>query len=369
MKNRTYVLYSDIEEAIKKYDLNYIICYGGRNDGKSYAAKEKVLRDFFETGAEFCYLRRYDSDIKRDADNTLYWEDFMKGSPNKIQELSRKAWDGIKAEKGRFFLYTIDENGKQHSGAAVGYIHALSMSEKRYKSLQFPDVQTVIYEEFCTAGDYLYHESRLFSNYISTIARDRRINVIMVGNTISKHNIYFREWEMVNVPKQKPGTIDVYSYADESGNIIRVGAFYTHAIKENKMFFGQSAKMITGGEWDSIEQPKLEKDECEYNEAYRFILEIDANNRFLCRFMYRDQIGVWYVTPKTTPAKAGERLISPDPVESPFYTSGLIPINATEQRLFPYFRMGRIAYSDNLTGTEFKRGIAQLSDLTGYHKE
>lgn len=366
---RTYVLYSELQEIEKKYDLNYLIIYGGRNDGKSYAAKEKALRDYFDHGAEFSYLRRYDSDVKRNSDNTLYFADFMTGKPNKIQELSGKAWDGIKADKGRFWLYTLDDAGKQQTGPAIGYIHALSIADKRYKSLQFPEVETVIYEEFCTGGgDYLYNESRLFNNYISTIARDRRISVYMIGNTISRHNVFFREWEMVNIPKQKPGTVDVYSY-DNDGVIIRVGAYYTNAIKQNKMFFGHGSKMITGGEWDSTEQPKLERPESDYMEVYRVILEIDFNNRFMCRFMCRDMVGVWYITPKTTPPKDTDRIISPTPRESLLYTNSFIPINDAERKLFPYLQMGRIAYSDNLTGTEFKRGMAQLSTINGFHAE
>lgn len=359
---RTFVTYKDFEEAEQKYNLNYLIVYGGRGDGKSYAAKEKVLRDFFRDGSMFTYLRRYDVDIKT-VDNSLYWADFMSGHPNKIEELSGKAWSGIQCEKAVFYLTCQDPKGETQRGPAIGYIHALSTSEKRLKSLQFPEVKTIIYEEFCTSDTPLYNEVRIFNNYVSTVIRDRRGSVYMIGNTVSRHNPFFREWEMVGIPKQEPGTVDVYTYNYE-GTDIRVGAYYTKAHKINQMFFGDAAKLITGSSWDSKEQPHLEGKEEDYTELYRIYIQIDKSNKYMCRFMVKDDIAVWYVTPKTTDIKLIDRIISPQYVPSMLYTQGLQPINDKERRIFPYFNLGRIVYSDNLTGTEFKRGLLQLAALT-----
>ena len=363
-EKRTFVTYKDLTRIEKEYDVNYLIIYGGRNDGKSYAAKEKVLRDFFETGAQFTYLRRYDIDIKS-ADNRLYWADFMTGKVNKIQELSGKAWDGIDYEKGAFYLTTTGEDGKPQRGPVIGYAHALSVAEKRLKSLQFPDVNTIIYEEFCSADVMLYQEVKLFMNYVSTIARSKRISVYMIGNTVSKHNAFFREWELTAIGKQKPGTVDIYSYTTEEGETVKVGAYYTNTIKENSMFFGSAAKMISGGEWDSTEQPHLKYPEHEYTAIYSIVVQFDALNMFLCRFMVRGDMGVWYVTAKTTEPKETDRIISPIVYETPLYTNCFYPINDAEKKLFPYIQMGRMVYGDNLTGTEFKRGIKQLAFLNG----
>lgn len=361
-EERTYITYKDIEEAEKKYNLNYLILFGGRNDGKSYSAKEKVLRDYFRDGTMFTYLRRYDIDVKS-VDNTLYWADFMSGNPNKIEQLSGKAWSGITSEKGTFYLTTLNPEGNVQKGPAVGYIHALSTSERRLKSLQFPEVGNIIYEEFCTADTPLYNEVRIFNNYVSTIFRDKRGSVYMIGNTVSHHNPFFREWEMIGIPKQEPGTVDVYTY-DHEGKHIRVGAYYTKAHKINNMFFGDAAKLITGSSWDAKEQPHLEGKEEDYTEVYRLFIQIDKSNKYMCRFMVKDDLAVWYVTPKTTDIRMIDRVISPDYVPSMLYTQGLQPINDKEARIFPLFQLGRVVYSDNLTGTEFKRGLLQLKMLT-----
>lgn len=360
-KDRTFVTYENLLEIEREHNPNYMIVFGGRNDGKSYAAKEKVLRDFFDHGAQFTYLRRYDIDIKT-VDNTLYWADFTSGKKNKVMELSGKAWNDITYEKGVFYL-GLTENGKTERGPVIGYAHALSVSEKRYKSLQFPDVENVIYEEFCSADVMLYNEVKIFMNYISTINRGRRINVYMIGNTVSRHNAYFREWQLENIPKQKPGTVDVYYYKTEEGNEIVIACYYTTTEKDNTMFFGSSAKMIQGGEWDSDEQPHLKHKEEEYEEVYRCIFMTDSLNKYLCRFMVREDVGVWYITAKTTDPKPEDRVISPEYVESIRYTNNFIPLNDHEKKLFSYLSLGRICYGDNLTGTEFKRALKQLKVL------
>ena len=356
-KKRTYVKYSDIEQIQKDYDPNYIIMYGGRNDGKSYAAKEKALRDYFKDGSMFCYLRRYDADI-REVDNVDYWADFMT-EPNKISELSGGEYNAIQYEKGKFYLATVTEE-KAIRGPAVGYCHALS-KESRYKSLQFPEVGTVIYEEFCTDGMYLFNEVKHFMMYISTIARDRRITVLLIGNTISRQNAFFREWQLTGIAEQTAGSIDIYRFKHDESEIV-IAAYYTNAQKDNKMFFGSAAKMITGGDWESHEQPHLNGKESDYTEIYRMTFETDILNRFLMRLMVdKDGTPLWYVTKRTSDIKPHERIISPKLYYTPYYTAGFTPLTSDEKAAFIILDQGRIAYGDNLTGTEFKRAMKQLN--------
>lgn len=355
---REFITYKDIEQVKKLYKPNYIILYGGRNDGKSFSAKEKVLRDFVKTGAEFTYLRRYAADIT-EVDNLDYWGDFLTGSPNKVEEITNGDYNTLEYEKGKYYISNVNEEGKITRGKLIGHVHALS-KEARYKSLQFPKVGTIIYEEFCTSGAYLYNEVTRFSNYVSTVARDNTPDVILIGNTISRQNAFFREWQLTGVSKQEPGTVDIYKF-DHDGAVITVATYYTKAEKENKLFFGQAAKMITGGTWESQEQPHLIKPETDYNEIYRMSFETDSLNRFLMRFMVMDDAGLWYVTKRTSNFKENERVISPHLIQSPLYTATFTPINKAEKALFPFLTMGRIAYGDNLTGTEFKRALKQLA--------
>lgn len=356
MKKRTYVTYKEIREIKKNTSCNYLILYGGRNDGKSYAAKEEVIRNYMENGEKFTYLRRNDSDLKNNA-AFYYFADFINhidGKPNKIEELTEGKYNTLTEYRKELFLANIDEEGSITKGEKIGYCHALSLANKRYKSLQFPDVSTILFEEFCTTDGYLPEEAKLFMNYCSTIFRDRKGLAIMVGNTVSRNNAYFRAWEMYGILKQQPGSVDCYKYTEEDATIT-VAVYYTQTVKSNKMFFGTASRMITKGEFDVNAQPRLTNPFEEYTVLYKMIFHLDKNNCFTMRFLQRGDTCVWYVTPKTTPIKPTDRIISINVHETPLYTRGFIPINDSEKLIFDYLKRGLIVYSDNLTGTEFKR--------------
>lgn len=363
-KKRTFVTYKDIDTIIANHDPNYIILFGGRNDGKSYACKEKVLRDYLNTGARFTYVRRNDVDLRNNA-TMYYFADFLNhedGKPNKIEELTDGNYNTITEYRKEIFFARVEDDGTMIKGDLIGYAHALSLANKRYKSLQFPDVTTIVFEEFCTTEGFLVDEPKTFMNYCSTIFRDRRGLVLMVGNTVSRNNSYFRAWEMYNILKQTPGTVDIYKYTEDESEI-KIAVYYTKSDKGNKMFFGSAAKMITKGEFDVSAQPRLEHPFEEYQIVYKMIFEIDKNNCFTMRFLINGDTCVWYVTPKTTPVKPTDRLIAVNVRENPLYTRGFIPINDTEIKLFEYMKRGLIVYSDNLTGTEFKRCIRDFETI------
>ena len=52
-------------DTLHKIDARYIILLGGRNNGKSFATKEDVIKNFLEKGEEFAYVRRYKEDCKQ----------------------------------------------------------------------------------------------------------------------------------------------------------------------------------------------------------------------------------------------------------------------------------------------------------------
>ncbi len=373
MKNR-YITYKDVEELRKEFDPQYMILFSARNDGKSYAAKESVLRRFWEKGEQFTYLRRQDIDIRR-ADQSLYWADFL-GLDNKVEEITGGAWSEIIADKDGFSLAKVDEaTGKMMKGPLIGYIHALSVAGKAYKSLQFPDVHTIIYEEFVTAEGYLFNEADRLQQYVSTVFRDRSdVCCVMIGNKITRLNPYFRQWQLNGIFKMEPGQTDVYDFREpdeETGEetttriIVHEPATAGKVKGGKSMFFGASAGMIKGHSYDVKDQPRLRDRRREYDARYEVVVDIGAaGGRFLLTFLQhrirRDEV-VWYVEPKTSKPQEKTRLIGPDYVPGPYWTKDFTPLSDGERKAFQQLRYGRIVYSDNLTGTEFKRAMRQLS--------
>ena len=364
-KKKTYLSYKDIEKCVKKNDLQYLILIGQRSNGKSYASKELALRNAFSKGEQFTYLRRRKEDLQEYM-IIEYFADMLepihRNGCNKIQDITQNEYDTIAVYRKGIYFAKTGENDKVERGIQVGYAHALSGLEG-IKSRQFPKVTMILFEEFIATGLYLWDEPTLLQNYTSTIFRDRKGCVIMIGNTISRIVPYFTEWMLDNVPKQPQSSLEVYNFKTGETET-RIGVFLCGSLQSNSgMFFGSAAKMIVGGEWDRAEQPKLARPLEEYETLYRMVFKFSEQAMFLMSFIWLKadhSTRLWYVEPKTTQIRPGTRVICPEMHEDLLWTRDFKPLTNKENTLFLYYEMGKIAFSDNLTGTEFNRCVAQM---------
>lgn len=345
-------------KTLKHILAQYVIILGQRSNGKSYAVKELCLREAYEDGKEFAYLRRYDSDVK-DYLIQEYYEDFIvkdENGNNKIMEITNGEYDNISAYRRAIYLGVTDpETGKVERKKRVGRMFDLSGYE-HHKSLQFPTICNMIYEEFITDMSYLPKEPKLLFNLASTIFRLREgCKVFCIGNTISRICPYFGEWGLLNIPKQKIGTIDLYTIKTGESET-HVAVYLTDSLNINSgMFFGNSAKSIVNGFWETDEQPHLVGERDDYTDIYKLVFLYDQTT-FLCEFL-QSKIDpnsfTWFVSPKTTPIQKNTRVCSNLYSLHYLHTMGFKPLNDKENVIFNMLKSGKICYSDNLTGTEF----------------
>lgn len=332
---------------------DYIILMGERADGKSYITKRIAVQSAIDSKGEeqFIYLRRFESDCK-DSLCVSYFADLP------IYEMTGGKYDCIDVFRKGVYLANIDhESGRITNRYRIGYCHALSIGE-RYKSLMFPKVQRIIYEEFISQnGNYLgQKEPDLLMQYVSTIFRHRKGKVYLVGNTISRICPYFRKWELTGIINQKLGTIEDYKFTD-GDSVTRLCVYLTDSLEHNSgMFFGNVAKNITRGAYETEEQAHLPESEKHYNEIYKCVLKFE-DFLFLCKFLQhktKTDRFTWYVIPKTDKEiKKSTRVISPEYSDNIYWTTDFIGLNSQEESLFKFMDQGKIAFSDNLTGTEF----------------
>lgn len=365
MKNSDYLQYTDVKKIIDANKLHYLVMVGQRSNGKSYAAKELALRNAMK-GEQFTYLRRHKEDIQ-DYMILEYFADMMvpdKRGKNAIQRISKDKYNSIAVYRKGIYFATRDGE-KETRGEQAGFAHALSGLEG-LKSRQFPNVGLVLFEEFIATGLYLFNEPDKLQQYTSTIFRTRKGCVVMIGNTISRIVPYFSEWSL-DPSNQEQGTVDIYRYHTETDGTqieTRIGLFLCGSLQHNSgMFFGQSAKMIVGGMWDRSEQPRPEKDIDAYEKIYTAVFKFSDQAIYLMTLLQDRQDHeriFWYVEPKTTPIQPGTRVISPKFDTSPLYTCDFVPISDAERPLWELFKLRKIAYSDNLTGTEFLHCLAQM---------
>ncbi len=352
-----------LSKTKKYYDLqplldtkcNWMILYGMRSNGKSYAVKKHIIEDALN-GKNFVYLRRWSEDIKA-ASVAAYFDDMP------FNDLTGGRYTGIMAYQGYFYWYNPGEDDKpKREGPAIGRYCALNLYE-RYKSQVFKDVESIIYEEFLTDKIYLgtatTPEPKLLMQFVSTVARDRNINIFMIGNTISRVCPYFTYWGLKNVMQQKPGTIDIYHLRGENG-VVDIAVENCEVVAtSSKMFFGLAAKQIIQGEWDVDEVPKLLKPYDFYTMLYELTVIADDFKYILQLMADESNGGIFvYIYPSTQDRKT-IRILTPEFNTDPFITNGLRHDIKAECVMAECFRAGKVCYSDNLTGTDFRQVMSK----------
>lgn len=336
--------YYDISNLLST-NAQYLMLLGQRSNGKSYQAKLTVLSNAYENGRRFVYLRRWQSDIKQRA-VLAYFDDMH------IDQITKGEWEGLTVRNGEFFFYRMEDD-KEVKSSVIGRFCALNEAE-RYKSWAFVDYDYILYEEFITDKVYLVDEPRQLQQFVSTVARDRQMTVILIGNTLSRVCPYFFEWCLDGTLKQKQGTIEVYHHHVQDA-VIDIAVEYCATVKsDNKMFFGQSAKQIISGEWDTTDVPKLPRKQYEYEKVYEVLLTYQKF-QFVIELLIEPKAGgkLCHIYPFTGNREI-YRHITNVFSDLPNVNSKLDISIRPEQMMYDCFRMNKVCYSDNLTGSDFR---------------
>ncbi len=340
--------YYDIKPLLKN-DANYYILLGMRSNGKSYQVKETVLKDAYNNKNLFVYLRRFKDDIKQ-----YYVESYF--ADMNIEEITDGAYSMVVAWQGYLYFANIDEKGQTMRGERIGRYCALNEAS-RYKSNAFVNYKWIVYEEFITNEVYLSEEPDKLQQFVSTVARDNPIKVMLIGNTISRVCPYFSEWALEGTLKQKPNTIDLYHMKDDKGReTSRIAVENCAAVEnESKMFFGKATKQILSGEWDVKLSPRLPKPLKEFETIYQlqvhyqmFIfnmsLLVDSKNGAIYTYIY-----------PAKKLKEKGRILSTEFSTNQQQTTGFNRKSKMELKILECFAIGKVCFSDNLTAADFEQ--------------
>ena len=341
--------YYDITNLLST-NAHYMMLLGERANGKSYQVKKTVLQEAYSKHRWFVYLRRYQADIRAKA-VSAYFEDMP------VSDLTSGEYTGVTAYNGEIYFTYRDPDGELKKGLKIGRYCDLNDLE-RYKSWAFPDYDYIMYEEFITDSIYLNDEPTMLQQFVSTVARHRKITVFLIGNTLSRVCPYFSEWCLDGVLKQKIGTIELYHFhvvdaAGDDSTIDIAVEYCANANFENKMFFGHTAKQIVSGEWETHDMPKLPRKQHEYENVYEVLVEYQSF-KFVLSLLCEPIDGglIVFIYPFTGQRKI-ERIIRQDISDNPLITGLLDPQRIPEARIIQCAKMRKIAYSDNLTGADF----------------
>jgi len=274
----------DIRKLIRAYPgAQYYMSYGERSAGKTFSALDYALERYASTGEQFAYVRRMNEDVKRSEMLQLFAALVANG---RLRKWFGKTWDDVVYYAGAFYLYKRSEDPAQkldcRSEKPIGFTFSINTAA-HFKSVSYPLVTTVIFDEFMSRTGYLPNEFVEFQNLLSTIIRHRNnVQIMMLGNTVNKYSPYFVEMGLNKVKLQKPGTVDIYSYGDSGLTVV---CEYTESAqkyggKDSDVYFAfgnPELRMITKGEWEIAVYPHLVTKHKRSDVVADFFIEFDGD--------------------------------------------------------------------------------------------
>lgn len=338
----------------------FMVLFGERSNGKSYAVKLRCIEMAYHNNEKFVYMRRWREDIVGNRAES-YWDDMEEDDEGnrRVEEITGGEYTCISVYRGEIFFAIRDENGKKVRGKQVGRVVVLT-GDTHEKSRSFVGYYRIVFEEMITNKGYLADEVNTFMSLVSTILRRREGEVFLIGNTLTKQCPYFREWELVNVPRQKQGTIDIYKHVtgefDENGVPIVVSIaceYCENTTGVTKMIFGN--KMISSGEWQTEQKEHLPLVYGEYkrhlsvlidDELELFVIDLLSYNRQPLLYIRED-------SRKWTDYERYDIIITNRFYHDYKYIKSLSAIPKICNMFRRLFDSGKVCYQDNLIGTSF----------------
>ena len=386
----------EISETLSASDeIDIAFVYSGRNRGKSFEISTQLIADAYYDKKQFGYIRRNDATI---YDIEQYFDD----KHQFIKDMTDGVYSGITKVKGKLVFYgeTIDEeNGevKRFTGDSCGYFFALSR-QGSYKSLQYPEVYNLLYEEVLTDGNYLRAEPEKLMNLYSTVIRSKPKKECMmwlVSNTVSAVNPYSQSWG-IYLSRNKPGDIRLSklflgSY-DKTGNedYLLIAAHYLvnkNDLKKEDLRKNRNRIKtgIASNKWDELnlytvvdlsymkQFKPIETAIFEYEDMMMQCSIIEVPDNIIDVYQQDDDtddpialssslMPILYFRRKTSAIKPGTRVYTNNPNRfSPYVTKGFKVRYTIDKVIKEIYDRGWIIGADNLTMNDFKSMYRKLA--------
>jgi hypothetical protein len=364
-KKETIKFYSLANILNKKADYNII--FGERSNGKTYATLAYGIKRYLQTGEQMAYIRRWREDLRGKRAENLFTNHVANGY---IEEITKGEFNAVFYIGGKWYLAKYDPEKKKYVPQTTPFCYGFCLSEQEHeKSSSYPNVTTIVFDEFLTRRYYLPDEFMLYMNLLSTIIRQRdNVKVFMLGNTINKFCPYFTEMGLKQVTNMEQGTIDIYKFG-QHGAVVAV-EYCSTIVKQkasNKYFCfdNQNLEMITGGKWEMAAYPHLPT-KYKPNDVL-FVYYIVFNEYILQgNIIQHGGENFTYIHMKTTPIKDPENslIYSLTMNGKPNYKRKLIS-SATylESQVARYFATDKVFYQNNEVG-EIVRNYLMTSAKT-----
>lgn len=346
--------YYSLKNILSK-NATYNIIMGERSNGKTYAVLKYAIEQYFKKGSQLAIIRRWKEDISgrraREIFSALIEND-------EVYKISGGEYQSIYYLAGVFYFCNYDEKNKViYNPETDKFAFCFALSETEHnKSISYPNVNTILFDEFLTRHVYLTDEFVLFMNTLSTIIRQRDgVKIFMLGNTVNKFSPYFTEMGLTNAKNMEQGTIDVYHYGNSD---LTVAFEYCGTLNRRKQsdkyfaFNNPKLQMITGGKWELDIYPHLPMKYKPKNILFTYFIEFDGSI-FQCEIVKVNNIYFTYIHEKTTPIKdtEGDLIYSFDNKAGLNYNTNIYkPFSEIQKKVLWFFNHNKVYYQNNDVG-------------------
>lgn len=343
-------------DSILSHNADYNMIYGERSNGKTTAVLEYGLDDHIHSGYknQMAIIRRWEEDFKGKNGQQMFENVVHLGW---VEEKTKGTFNSIYYYSQRWYLCSYDEFGNKTAQAEEPFALGFSISsEEHYKSTSYPQVKTILFDEFITRQYYLPEEFVKFQNLLSTIIRLRTdVKIFMCGNTINKFCPYFAEMGLSGIKKQEKGSIDIYTYGDSDLKVaVEYSDFPSKKKASNKYFAFNNPKleMIIHGGWEIDIYPHLPQKYKPQDIIYQFFIVFDEE-LLHGNIISVDDVTFLYIHRKTTPVHPDTEWIvyqqQPD-FRRNYRTNILKPYGKADIYIKSLIDRKKIFYQDNEVG-------------------
>lgn len=365
-------------KRIKDKKCQYNMIIGERSNGKTYACLNEILYNYCKKGETGAIIRRWDTDFKGKNGAAMFSALVSNGMVGRYTD---NEWSGVAYVSERWYLCKKDpDNEKKIIKDTQPFCYAFSLNSVEHdKSTSYPDITTIVFDEFMTRGRYLDDEFVLFMNTLSTIIRYRdNVTIYMLGNTVNKYSPYFSEMGLYKINEMQPGDIDIYQYGDSKLRVAVEFCGDQKRIKGNKKpsdiyfsFNNPRLNMITGSGsiWEIAVYPHKPIDFLRKDIVFMYFIRYQ-DALLQCEIIIKDNYNFTYVHPKTTDLRHPEKDIIYDADASPLFNrsrklnQGMNRSRLT-RKILSYYENDKVFFSDNETG-EIMRNYIMWCRKSGF---
>lgn len=347
MKQKFYSL-----KSILSKNAQYNVIFGERSNGKTYAVLKYAVEKFHCSGEQLAIVRRWQDDFTGKRGATMFDALISNGE---ISRITGGEWTGVYYYGSRWFLCRNEDDKRITCEKPLAYGFSITSMEHD-KSTAYPDITTVLFDEFLTRSAYLPDEFVLFMNVLSTIIRHRtNVKIFMLGNTVNRYCPYFAEMGLTHIKEMKPGDVDVYRYGNSE---LTVAVEYTAPNsrgKESDLYFAfdnPKLSMITGGAWEIAIYPHCPVKYTPAEILFTYFIEFSGDT-LQCEIVLHGDLYFTFIHRKTTPLKEPEidLIYSPEFSPRPNWRRKITkPTSDIERKIVEFYQKDKIFYSDNEVG-------------------